>query len=73
MTLDIQFRIKNNKLYKEYLRSHSYWYKILTREPQRINEFENEAKHFYKLTPADRISKVMDSLELIQSFMSALK
>ena len=73
MTLDIQFRIRNNKLYKEYLRSHSYWYKILTRDPQKISEFENEVKKFYKMSPIDRISKVADTLELIQSFMSALK
>lgn len=73
MTLDIQFRIRDNKMYKEYLRSHSYWYKILTKEPQRISEFENEARHFYKMTPVDRINKVMDTLELVQSFMSALK
>ena len=73
MILDIQFRIRNNKIYKEYLRSHSYWYKILTREPQRIFEFENEVKHFYKLTPVDRINKAMDTLEIIQAFMSALK
>ena len=73
MTLDIQFKIRNNKLYKEYLRSHSIWYKVLTREPYRINEFEDEVRHFYKLTPADRISKMMDTIEIIQSFMSALK
>lgn len=73
MTLDIQFRIRNNKMYKDYLRSHSYWYKILTREPGRISEFENEAKHFYKLTTVDKISRVVDTLELVQSFMSALK
>lgn len=73
MTLDIQFKIRNNRLYKEYLRTHSIWYKVLTREPQKIYEFEEEVRHFYKLTPADRINKVVDTLELIQSFMSALK
>ena len=73
MNLDIQFKIRSNKLYKEYLRTHSYWYKFLTLEPNRIQEFENEVKHFYKLTPVDRISKAMDTLEIINSFMSALK
>ena len=73
MTLDIQFRLKSNKMYKEYLRTHSIWYKILTRQPYRIDEFELEAKKFYKLTPVDRITKVMDTLEIIESFMSALK
>ena len=73
MTLDIQFRIRNNKVYKDYLRSHSYWYRILTRQPQKIYEFENEIKHFYKLTPADKINKAVNTLEIINSFISALK
>ncbi len=73
MTLEIQYKIKNNQLYKQYLREHSYWYKYLTRNPMSIKGFEEEVKHYYKLTKADRFNKVLESMELIQSFMSALK
>ena len=73
MLLDIQFRIKNNPQYKEYLRTHSYWYKSLTRYPASIKEFENEVKKFYKLTPLDRLNKATETLELIKSVMSILK
>jgi hypothetical protein len=73
MTLDIQFKIKNNNLYKEYLRSHSYWYKTLTRYPDAFKNFEDEVKKFYKLTTVDRINKFSQTLEMVQTFMSVLK
>lgn len=73
MTLDIQFRIKNNPLYKQYLREHSYWYKQLTRNPNSFKNFEEEVKNFYKLRPADRINKMLETIELVQSFMTAFK
>ncbi len=73
MTLDIQFKIKNNPLYKRYLREHSYWYKILTRNPSDFIKFEEEVKDFYKLRPVHRIGKMLETIELVQSFMSALK
>ncbi len=73
MTLDIQFKIKNNNLYKEYLRSHSYWYRLLTRNPELFKNFEDEIKKFYRLTPVDRLNKVSQTLEMVQTFMSVLK
>ena len=73
MTLDIQYIIKNNIMYKEYLRSHSLWYRILTRYPDKIKLFEEEVKKYYKLTALDRLNKAADTLEMLQTFMSVLK
>ena len=33
MTLDIQFKIKNDPNYIRYLHENSYWYKFLNRNP----------------------------------------
>ena len=49
MRIDIQFKIKSNPLYIKYLHENSYWYKILNRNPDMINDFINEAKTNYKL------------------------
>lgn len=73
MSLDIQFKLKSNPLYKQYIRQHSHWYKILTRNPNSFNTFEEEVKDFYKLRPADRIGKMLETIELVSSFMTALK
>ncbi len=73
MSLDIQFKLKGNPLYKQYLRQHSYWYKMLTRNPNSFNDFEEEVKDFYKLRPADRLGKMLETIELVSSFMTALK
>ena len=66
MTLDIQFKLKSNPLYKQYLRQHSSWYRLLTRNP-------NLYKDFYKLRPSDRINQMLDTIELLQTFMTSFK
>ena len=58
MTLDIQFKIKNNPYYQRYIRENSIWYKILTRNPEFFREFEE---------------RVFNTIEMIQSVISSLK
>ena len=73
MTLDIQFKLNNNPLYKNYLRNNSYWYKVLTRNPNEFSNFEESVKSFYKLRRADRINKMLETIELASTFIQALK
>ena len=73
MNLDTQFKLKNNPLYIKYLRENSYWYKILSREPNSFRTFEEEVKINYKLRPEDRISQALDYIEMIETIMSTLK
>ena len=40
MTLELQFKIKNNPYYLKYLRENSIWYKKLNREPETFKIFE---------------------------------
>ena len=42
MKLDVQFKLKSNPMYLEYLHSNSYWYKYLNRDESSINDFINE-------------------------------
>lgn len=73
MTLDIQFKIKNNPNYLRYIRENSYWYKILNREPYSFKNFEEEVKTNYKLRPSDRISNAIETFSLIQNVINSLK
>ena len=73
MTLDIQFKIKNNQHYIRYLRENSYWYKILNRNPESFKTFEEEVKEKYGLRPTDRIEKALEAFSLIQNMISSMK
>lgn len=70
MALDVQFRIKQNPYYLRYLRENSYWYKLLNRNPQLFRAFEEEVKQKYKLTKADRISKMFNTFEILEKVLS---
>lgn len=73
MTLDIQFKIKNNPYYQRYIRENSIWYKLLTRNPELFREFEENVKEEYKLRPTDRLEKMFNTIEMIQSVIGSLK
>ncbi len=73
MSLDLQYKIKENKYYLRYLRENSEWYKLLNRNPANFKAFEEEVKSVYKLTKADRISKTLDTIEMVEKVLSTLR
>lgn len=72
MSLEIQFKLKNNDLYLKYLRSHSYWYKYLNRDPSSFVEFVEKVKEDYHLRPIDRINKTIDTIDMVSSIIASL-
>ena len=73
MSLDLQFKIKNNPNYLRYLRENSWWYKYLNRSDAYFKQFEEEVKTNYKLRPTDRINKALDTFDMIQTLLSTIK
>ena len=73
MTLELQFKIKNNPNYQRYLREHSEWYKELNRNPASFVAFEEKMKEDYHLRPTDRFNKVIDTIDMLQTVLSTLK
>ncbi len=73
MILDIQFKLRNNPKYIQYIREHSYWYKILNRNPSMFSEFEEKVREEYKLRASDKISKALSTIELFQNVISSVK
>ncbi|MBS7021554.1 MAG: hypothetical protein KH135_06920 [Firmicutes bacterium] len=73
MSLETQFTIKNNEKYFHYLRTHSYWYKELNRNPNKLNQFIEEVKDAYKLRTTDKVEKAIETFEFLQSILSTLQ
>jgi len=73
MSLELQFKIKNNPNYLRFLRENSHWYKYLNRSNDFFKDFEEEVKKTYKLRPTDRISKALDTFEMIQTLLTTLR
>lgn len=72
MYINNQIIINKNPLLKRYLRENSYYYKYLNRNPDAINKMYSEMQKAYKLTFNDRLDKVKDNLNMINSFMDVL-
>lgn len=73
MTLDVQFKLKSNPNYINYLRQNSYWYKILNRHPEKVKDFIEEAKTYYGLRPTDRLERAVETISLLQNILSTMK
>ncbi len=73
MSLDLQYKIKENEYYLRHLRQNSNWYKLLNRNPANFRAFEEEVREVYKLTKADRISRTLDTIEMLEKVLSTLK
>ena len=73
MQLDTQFKLKQNPYYINFLRSNSYWYKILTREPTKINDFIGEFKKYNRQIKTNKITETLEYIEMLGTIMSSLK
>lgn len=73
MVLDLQFKIKNDPNLIRYLRENSFWYKELNRNPDSFKRFVSSMKDAYQLSPSDKMNKLLDSINMVQSFLDVFK
>ena len=73
MTIDIQYRLNSNPLYIKFLREYSYWYKLLNRNPAYFNDFIKDMKNKYKLNPTDKLTRMLDNINMLGTFLDVLK
>lgn len=73
MSLEVQFKLRSNPKYIQYIRENSYWYKILNRNPMMFSKFEEKVKEDYKLRFSDKLSKALSTIEMFQNIVSSLK
>ncbi len=63
------FRVHQNPLLYQYLKYHSYWYKMLYRNPNLLNDMVNEMKEEYKLTTKDKIDSICKKMNFISNLL----
>ena len=73
MSYEIQNKINSDINLKKYLRENSYWYKRLNRNIDSFPYFVNEMKIKYKLTVQDKFNRVVDNINMLDSFIDVLK
>ena len=72
MINEVVFKIKQDKMLYEYLKYHSYWYKIITRDESKVKDMIKEMKIELKQTPEDKIIELNKKIELLGSFIELL-
>ncbi len=73
MTINTQMKLLNSKNYYQYLKENSNWIKELNRNDNNFDDFINFCKDKYSLRITDKISNVIDNIDLIQNVLNVLK
>ena len=69
MRSDIVSVINSNEDYIKFLKERPYWYKILSIEPQKINDFKEEYKIVRRKRFIDKVEDTSNLLTIIQALM----
>lgn len=73
MNQTIRDIIKNNHMINQYLKEESYEYQYLYRDASYIKKIEKHAKRKYHGTGIDKITRLKNNLDFINTFMSVLE
>ena len=73
MSLDLILKINSDPIQKQFLRENSYWYKYLNRNNNYYKDFINDMKKKYKLITKDKINKVINNINMVNTFLDVLK
>lgn len=63
---------ENEKLFSHFMEN-SYYIKVLNRDPNALKNFESDMKVLYKERATDKISHVVDTVEMISSIIDTIK
>lgn len=73
MTINVQFELRNNPSYLNYIRYNSYWYKILTRDPNSIELLKKEYKEFIRKQKLNKFASTLEYIEMLENIISLKK
>ena len=65
-------KIKNNKMLYEYLKNNYYHFKKLYRDDNYLKKVEYLAKEYYHERGIDKIEKIKNKLDLLNTIMSVI-
>lgn len=63
---------ENEKLFSHFMEN-SYYIKMLNRDPNALKNFESDMKVLYKERTTDKISRAVDTVEMISSIIDTIK
>lgn len=66
----VKNKFKENVKLRMYVRDNSYYYKVLSRNPLKIKEIEEEMKNKYGMRFADKVNKFNSVIELLNILKS---
>jgi len=69
MRSEIVSILNSNEDYLKFLKERPYWYKILSIEPHKINEFKEEYKVVRRKRIIDKVEDTSNLLTIIQALM----
>lgn len=73
MEKKLLYEIKKDPNLYRYLKYHSNWYKILSRDPRELKTMIKEMKQEYKLTITDKIDDLSKKISLLNTFLDVLE
>ena len=73
MYMRVKILLDSNPMYKVYIRYNSYWYKILNRNPELINNFIKQDKEKNKLTTTDKINSAIEKIDMLSKFINIIR
>lgn len=68
-----QKKVFSNNLLHRYIRENSYWYKMLNRNPMLIDKMIQEMKDKYKLNTGDKIERLQERLNFVESLLRVIE
>ena len=72
MINEVIYYIKQDKKIYEYLKYHSYWYKILIDNPDRIKDLIKEMRIELHDTVEDKLNNLNDKIKLLQTMFNLI-
>ena len=72
MELSIMYKIKSEKKHYNFLRSHSYWYKYLNRDPKNYKDFINEYKKYNRNETTNKVNDTINNIDMVTNILKVL-
>ena len=73
MTKSVLISLKENEKLFSHFMENSYYIKDLNRNPNFFKTFESKMKEVYKERTSDKISKAIDTVDMISSIIDTIK
>jgi len=73
MELNVLNKIKSNKKHYDFLRSHSYWYKYLNRNPDNFKKFLSEYKKYSRETTTNKVNDTINNIDMVTNILKVLE